>query len=137
MFTTLIPYSISHATTNSKFNILYNSMNIHLTQKDIKTLWNQLKNSAKSRNIPFDLSPTDIDEIGIPITCPVLGIPLKFNRNKVQDDSLSFDRIDSSKGYSKDNIIIVSYKVNRLKSNASLEEMNKIVTFYNNLSPHL
>ena len=106
----------------------------HLTQKDFKSLWSQLKSSAKKRNIPFDLLPTDIDEIGIPITCPVLGIPLAFNRHKVEDNSISFDRIDSSKGYTKDNLIIVSYRVNKLKSNSSLEEMNKIVNFYNNLN---
>ncbi len=106
----------------------------HLTQKDFKSLWSQLKSSAKKRNIPFDLLPTDIDEIGIPITCPVLGIPLAFNRHKVEDNSISFDRIDSTKGYTKDNLIIVSYRVNKLKSNSSLEEMNKIVNFYNNIN---
>lgn len=105
----------------------------HLTQKDFKTLWSQLKSSAKKRNIPFDLRPADIDEIGIPITCPVLGIPLAFNRQKVEDNSISFDRIDSTKGYTKDNLIVVSYRVNKLKSNSSLEEMNKIVNFYNDL----
>lgn len=105
----------------------------HLTQKEFKQLYNNLKNSAKKRNIPFDLKLTDIDEIGIPITCPVLGIPIFFHRGNVKDDSISFDRIDSSKGYTKDNLIIVSYRVNKLKSNATLDEMNKIVNFYNEL----
>ena len=108
-------------------------LSIHLTQKDIKLLWNNLKNSAKKRNIPFELSISDIDEIGIPITCPVLGIPLYFHRHQVQDDSISFDRIDSSKGYSLDNVIIISYRANKLKSNATLDEMKRIVEFYNNL----
>lgn len=112
-------------------------MNTHITQKDIIVLWKQLKNSAKRRNIHFDLSITDIDEIGMPITCPVLGIPLKFNRNKVEDDSVSFDRIDSSKGYTKDNLIIVSYRANRIKTDASLVELNKIVDFYNNLNKNI
>lgn len=105
----------------------------HLTLKDFKLLWTQLKNSAKQRNIPFDLTPTDIDEIGIPLSCPVLGIPLFFHRNKVQDDSISFDRIDSSKGYSVDNVIVVSYRANRLKSDASLDELRKITQFYESL----
>lgn len=105
-------------------------MNTTLSQKDFKLIWNQLKNSAKKRNIPFNLTPSDIDEIGIPITCPVLGIPIYFHRNHVQDDSISFDRIDSSKGYSKDNLVVVSYRVNKLKSNATLDEMKKIVKFY-------
>jgi hypothetical protein len=108
-------------------------MQTHLTQKDLKLLWSQLKASAKKRNIPFNLKPTDIDEIGIPITCPILGMPLSFNRRKVQDDSISFDRIDSSKGYSIDNLIVISYRANKIKTNATLEELKKIVVFYDSL----
>lgn len=109
-------------------------MNTHITQKDFKLLWSQLKNSANKRNIPFDLKPTDIDEIGIPVVCPVLGIPLYFHRNAVQDDSISFDRIDSAKGYTVDNVIVISYRANRLKSDATLEELRKITHFYEALS---
>lgn len=105
----------------------------HLTTKDFKLLWRQLKASAESRGIEFDLVPTDIDEIGIPITCPVLGIPLAFNRNSVKDNSISFDRIDSTKGYTKENLIVVSYRVNKLKSDASLKEMRQMVNFYDSL----
>jgi hypothetical protein len=108
-------------------------MNLHLTQRDFKDIWNQLKASATKRGIPFTLLPSDIDEIGIPITCPILGIPLHFHRTKVEDDSISFDRIDSSKGYSLDNMIVISYRANRLKSDATLDEMLKIVAFYNKL----
>lgn len=102
----------------------------HLTKKEFKLLWSNLRASAKARGIPFDLKPTDIDEIGIPVTCPVLGIPLFFHRGKVQDDSISFDRIDSSKGYTKDNIVVVSYRVNKIKNNATLDELMKIVAYY-------
>ncbi|BBA65605.1 hypothetical protein [Xanthomonas phage XacN1] len=101
-----------------------------LTKKDFKLLWSQLKASAAKRGIPFELTPTDIDEIGIPITCPILGIPLYFHREKVQDNSISFDRIDSTKGYSLDNVIVVSYRANRLKSDASLDELRRIADFY-------
>lgn len=105
-------------------------MNTHLTQKDFKLLWSQLKNSANQRGIDFDLKPTDIDTIGIPLTCPVLGIPLFFHRHKVQDDSISFDRVDSTKGYTVDNVLVVSYRANRLKSDATLEELRRITRFY-------
>lgn len=107
---------------------------LHLTQKDFKDIWNHLKASAKKRNITFELLPSDIDEIGIPITCPILGIPLYFHRNMAEDDSISFDRIDSTKGYSLDNIIVISYRANKLKSDATLDEMRKIVAFYEGLN---
>lgn len=105
----------------------------HLTSKDFKLLWTNLKASAKSRGIEFDLTPTDIDDIGIPITCPVLGIPLIFNRGAVSDNSVSFDRIDSTRGYTRDNLVVVSYRANVLKNNASLDEMRKLLEFYDKL----
>lgn len=106
----------------------------YISEKDLKQLLNQLKNSAKKRGIEFNLTTSDIDDIGIPITCPVLGIPLKFHRGRPQDDSISFDRIDSTKGYTKENLVIVCYRVNKLKSNATLREMQSIVKFYNDLN---
>ena len=42
------------------------------------------------------------------------------------DDSPSLDRIVSSLGYVKGNIRVISYKANRVKSNATLEELRKV-----------
>lgn len=106
---------------------------MHPTKKEFKTLLNQLRASAKKRGIEFDLTTNDIDEIGIPISCPILGIPLAFNKGSPKDNSFSFDRIDSSKGYTKDNVIIVSHRVNKLKSNSTFEEMKKIFEYYSSL----
>ncbi len=102
----------------------------HITDKDIRQLWRNLAYSAKARGIDFDLTTGDIDDIGIPITCPILGMPIYFHRNQAQDDSVSFDRIDSSKGYTKDNLVIISLRANKLKSDATLHEMECIVNFY-------
>ena len=109
-------------------------LSTHLTQKGFHLLWSQLKASAAKRKIPFELLPTDIDEIGIPISCPIFGTPLYFHRKKVRDDSISFDRIDSSKGYEKGNVIVVSYRANRLKSDATMEELRKIADFYETIN---
>jgi hypothetical protein len=97
---------------------------------EIKTIYNRLKASAKKRNIPFTLELIDLHYIDWPISCPILGIPLKFNRGKQEDSSYSFDRIDSTKGYEIDNLVIISWKANRLKNNASAEELELISNFY-------
>lgn len=99
---------------------------------DIKTIYNRLKASAKKRNIAFELTITDLNELSFPITCPILGMPLKYNRGAAQDDSYSIDRIDSSKGYSADNIIVISLKANKLKNKATADELQRIAEFYNN-----
>ena len=98
---------------------------------EVKTIYNRLKASAKKRGIPFELTPLDLHYLSFPITCPILGIPLKYNRGTPQDDSYSIDRINSNKGYTVDNIIVVSWRANRLKSDSSIEEMNKIAAYYN------
>ena len=49
----------------------------------------------------------DLNDISFPITCPVLGIPLKWNRGTPKDDSATIDRINPNKGYIKGNIIVI------------------------------
>lgn len=105
-------------------------MSININQKDVKQLFNNLKASAKKRNIPFEIEFSEFVDITIPISCPVLGIPLVFNRGAAQDNSVSFDRKDSTKGYTYDNIVVVSNRVNKLKSDATLEELEKISEYY-------
>jgi hypothetical protein len=46
--------------------------------------------------------------------------------------SPSIDRVDSSKGYTKDNIQVISHRANNLKNNATLEELRKLVTYVEN-----
>lgn len=46
----------------------------------------------------------------------------------------SIDRIDSSKGYIKGNIVITTCRINNMKNNMSVDEFkNKIIQLYNNL----
>jgi hypothetical protein len=99
-------------------------------KKEIKELYNHLKGSALKRGIPFSLTVVDLNNLSFPLTCPIFGMPLVFNRNNVEDNSYSVDRIDSSKGYEKDNIVIISQKANRIKTNATLAELRQIVSFY-------
>ena len=73
----------------------------------------------------------DIDEEYLQLfdtdTCPILGIPIQCNNDKRRrqqsHDSKSLDRIDSTKGYIKGNVQIISWRANRLKGDATLEEM--------------
>ncbi len=67
--------------------------------------------------------------------CPVLGnlFEMGYKNGKSKNLSPSLDRrIVPKKGYIPGNLFIVSDIVNRLKSDASLEDMEKILKFYTN-----
>jgi hypothetical protein len=56
--------------------------------------------------------------------CPVFGIDIEFDGHR--DNSPSLDRVDPTKGYTKDNVLWISYLANRMKSNLSLDELIRI-----------
>ncbi len=86
-------------------------------------LWNAAKHRALRKGIEFDLS---VNDIVIPEICPVFGTPM---------ESPSVDHFDNSKGYTKDNIRVISNRANLLKSDASLEELQAIVRYMENGAP--
>jgi hypothetical protein len=105
-----------------------------LTNQYVETIWSRSKARAKKAGIEFSLTRGNIANMTVPITCPVLGIPLRMERGQRTDNSLSIDRIDSSQGYTPDNVVFVSWRVNWLKGNASLDEMQKMVKFYESIA---
>ncbi len=90
-------------------------------------LWEASKRRAGKRGWNFNLEPKDIK---IPQNCPVLGIPLKQAKTHASANSPSIDRINNEKGYVKNNIVVVSYKANTIKSNATFKELQAVVDFY-------
>lgn len=97
-------------------------------------LWRGAKGSAKSRGIAFDIVKEDII---IPLHCPILNIPLYTGAHPKyypkHKNTASLDRIDSTKGYTKDNIWVISWLANRMKQNATHEELLSFCKGYLNL----
>ncbi len=67
--------------------------------------------------------------------CPALGVKMEIAKLYANDSnySPSFDRIDPKKGYTKNNIVIVSNRANRIKSDATVNEIRKVADFYEKL----
>jgi hypothetical protein len=64
------------------------------------------------------------EDITIPTHCPLLEIPLVFVRGQGKSQgSVSVDRIDSTKGYVKGNVQIISDLANRMKQDATPEQL--------------
>jgi len=91
-----------------------------------KYLFKYAKRRAKNYGLEFNI---DIEDVIIPDYCPVLQIKLNLTNERADNDSPSIDRIDNSKGYIKGNIEVISYRANRLKNDASLEELLKLVNW--------
>ena len=53
--------------------------------------------------------------------CPVFGFTMEFGGHN--NNSPSLDRINPNKGYTKDNVLWISYLANKMKSNLSLDEL--------------
>lgn len=83
---------------------------------------NRAQQRARQSNIEFSLSKEDII---VPEKCPILGIPLICHKGSPggKKNSPSLDRIDSTKGYTKDNIWVISHLANQMKSHSSIKEM--------------
>lgn len=95
-----------------------------------KYLLKYAKRRAQLKGLDFNLT---IEDIIIPDVCPVFGTVLELNNHTRQNlNTPTLDRIDNSKGYVKGNVIVVSWKANRIKNNASLEELQLLVNFYKN-----
>jgi hypothetical protein len=80
---------------------------------------------AKKHSLAFDL---EVKDIHIPEFCPLLGVRIEQNlgRRGPTPKSPSIDRILPDKGYTKDNVWVISHKANTIKSNATVSELRMI-----------
>jgi hypothetical protein len=95
-----------------------------------EVIYMNAKARAKRNNIPFEIERNDIV---IPDVCPVLGIKLFRESKEAWHNAPSIDRIDNTKGYIKNNIMIVSRRANILKRDATFDELIMIGKFYSEL----
>ena len=98
----------------------------------IKLAWrNRNKNhimlyGAKQRAKRDGLECTiTLADIIMPPACPLLGIPLAYGQRRggAVNGSPTLDRIDNSKGYVPGNVWVISYRANKIKNDATLEEL--------------
>lgn len=89
------------------------------------------RHRAKKLKVPFNL---DIEDILIPLTCPALGVVLSPGRGKASncDNSPTLDRIIPALGYVKGNVQVISGKANRIKNNATHDEVAMVARFLKN-----
>lgn len=87
------------------------------------------RNRARKEGLDFTINVADVK---IPEFCPLLLIRIEPRRggHGPQDASPSLDRIDNTKGYTKENVWVVSWLANKMKATASKEQL---LTFAENV----
>lgn len=90
-------------------------------------LLRQARARAKKKGIEFSITLADVPWADV---CPVLGISLRYGGwggFGGKPDSASLDRIDNTKGYVPGNVAVISDRANKLKGNATADELEAIV----------
>jgi hypothetical protein len=77
--------------------------------------------NLKKKSSEFNLKKSDIIT---PTHCPYLGIKLSYDKKDEKlDNYRSIDRIDSSKGYVKGNLQVISHLANTIKKSVTIEQL--------------
>ena len=105
----------------------YNKQRRDKVRKDPRTaLLHRAKMRAKKFSLNFSIT---IEDIMVTDNCPILGIPMKIGDVFNTDNSPSLDRIKPDLGYVKGNVVVMSYRANRFKSDSTLEELKLLIAW--------
>jgi hypothetical protein len=102
---------------------------VHIALRDHRVrMWRAARDRSRESGMQFNIWPKDIE---LPDVCPFFDVPIEYTRPRlatpdgqgkdVPDFWPSLDRIDSSLGYVRGNIWVISQLANRMKSNATPE----------------
>lgn len=98
---------------------------------DAQYMWELAKKRATKKGREFTITIEDVKRVDTDI-CPLMEIPIKRyptvpNRKcTINPDAKSLDRIDPNKGYTPDNIRVISWAANKMLSNFSLFDLIKV-----------
>lgn len=90
-------------------------------------MWTHTRCRARAEGIPFSITEDDFD---IPEYCPIFPrLKLEFfnGRGSRPDNIPTLDKIIPALGYIPGNVAVISMRANRLKSDASAEELQSIL----------
>ena len=90
------------------------------------------RSGCKVKGIHYELDGEYLESLWTGL-CPVFGIelnvPMKDARGKGSNHTAHLDRIDPKQGYIKGNVAWISGRANRIKYDASIEELKQLVSW--------
>jgi len=104
----------------------------YLRDKPVSVYW--LNHLLTTKGVTEEERMLILEQISLPTHCPILGLELNYDGKGVQsfvrgEDSPSLDQIIPSKGYTVDNVQVISWRANRIKNDATPEELMKIAQY--------
>jgi hypothetical protein len=83
-----------------------------------------IKTSADSRGIEFNLSLKRVRQLLNTKRCFISGA--RLNRIQQDPNQLTFDRLDNTKGYTDENVVACSLRINRLKDSLTIDDITML-----------
>ena len=96
-----------------------------------KSMLKSALSRARKRGHSFNIT---IEDIVITEVCPLLNIPMSMQLGGAGDTSPSLDRIDTTQGYVKGNVRVISRLANIMKAHATKEQL---ILFSQNILPYI
>jgi hypothetical protein len=88
---------------------------------DLKTRFRLWKKGAKIRHKDFTITLQDLEDLeAMPQVCFYTGRNLVFEPNHY--DTISLDRVDNTKGYTKDNVVFSCEFINYMKRDLTYDQ---------------
>jgi hypothetical protein len=98
--------------------------------------WHLIKGAkcrAKAAKVAFDLKRGDLT---ISDHCPVFDLPFDLTARGLAPFTPTIDRLDPHKGYTKNNVEVISWRANELKRNATLAEIEALCEWFQRALTH-
>lgn len=98
------------------------------TRNRVKDMFNAAKQRSRLYGYEFNIT---LEDIFIPDYCPVFPwLKLEVGTNgQQQPNSPSLDRINNDLGYIKGNVCVISLRANTMKSDGTLDEHRRLLTY--------
>lgn len=127
-------YQKNHRDKNENYNendVLRKAKYVLTIKGRATRLYGSAKNRAKNKGWEFNITPEFIYEKLLPLKCEVTNLDLSLEKELIYKANAlapSLDRIDSSKGYTLDNVQVVCWWYNAMKQDWSEEVIKNLLT---------
>lgn len=90
------------------------------------------KSRSREKQLPFNLTSKHLKGIWTGV-CPAFGVPLNINSLRGSEGHAQLDRIIPDLGYIQGNVVWLSERANRIKDDASIEDLERLIKWLKSL----